>query len=327
MQALPGIRSVYFAAQSLPAPHLLSSRRLLYVTSATPYFFSAYRLPLHSGESPKIRMTGVNEPVPIANDNNDLYVGSFDEGTVYTYPLPLAPAFDRSGPATGYANDSYAAPFARARRRGPNASPSPSSSGGVPSGLTDLSGLASDGQHMYVAGAGPRDERVLEYRLPFVNGEKPSGSVTGFSMFDFIGIAISNKTLYVASTVNGTVGAFSLPLKADERPEYTIATDPQSDGASGVAVKRDGTRLYVSLYSAGVIDEFKLPYEPGEQPKVLGVESETGGRPYGISVAGNHLFVTAGDIYAYRLPLIANSQPDAVVPFSGGFAAGVATGQ
>jgi hypothetical protein len=272
-------------------------------------------------------MTGVNEPVPIANDNNDLYVGSFDEGTVYTYPLPLAPAFDRSAPATGYNKDSYAAPFARTRRRGPQGTPSPTSSGGVPSGLTDLSGLASDGQHIYIAGAGPRDDRVLEYRLPFVTGEKPSGSVTGFSMFDFIGIAISNKTLYVASTVNGTVGAYTLPLKAHERPEYTIGTSPQSDGASGVAVNGNGTRLYVSLYSIGIVNEFKLPYEPGAKPKVLEVESETGGRPYGISVAGNHLFVTAGNVYAYRLPFTSNSQPDAVVPFSDGFAAGVAAGR
>ncbi len=168
---------------------------------------------------------------------------------------------------------------------------------------------------------------MLEYRIPFVTGEKPSGSVTGFSMFDFVGIAVTNKTLYAASTVNGTVGAYTLPLKADERPAYTIGTNPQSDGASGVAVNGNGTRLYVSLYSVGIVDEFKLPYQPGEKPKVLDVESETGGRPYGISVAGDHLFVTAGDIYAYRLPLMSNSQPDAVVPFSDGFAAGVAAGR
>ncbi len=163
---------------------------------------------------------------------------------------------------------------------------------------------------------------MLEYRLPLVMGEKPSGSITGFSMFDFIGVAVRNKTLYVASTVNGTVGAYTLPLKFNERPEYTIVTVPESDGASGVAVNGSGTRLYVSSYSVGVVDEFKLPYQPGEKPKIL----ETSGRPYGIAVGGNHLFVTAGDVYAYRLPLTSSSGPDAVVPFSG-FAAGVAAGQ
>ena len=197
----------------------------------------------------------------------------------------------------------------------------------MPSGLEDLSGLAATGEYLYVAGAGPRGEKVLEYRLPFVMGEKPSGSVTGFSMFDFIGIAVRNQTLYVASTVNGTVGAYTLPLKYNERPEYTILTSPQSDGASGVAVNGSGTRLYVSLYSVGIVDEFKLPYQLGEKPKALDIESETGGRPYGIAVGGDHLFVTAGDIYAYPIPLTSSSDPDAIVPFPDGFAAGVAAGQ
>jgi hypothetical protein len=326
MRALPFLRSGYSPSRIFPAAHTLGGRRLLYVTSADPYFFSAYRLPLHNGESPKIRKTGINEPVPIADDNNNLYVGSFNDGTIYTYALPLVPTLDRAEPVTTYPEARYAAPFAGTRSRGPSDASLPTSNGGVPSGLEDLSGLAASGGYLYVAGAGPRGEKVLEYRLPFVLGEKPSGSVMGFSMFDFIGIAVRNQTLYVASTMNGTVGAYTLPLQSNERPEYTIETVPQSGGASGVAVNGNGTRLYVSLYSVGVVDEFKLPYQIGEKPKVLDVESETGGRPYGIAVGGNHLFVTAGDIYAYRLPLMSSSEPDATVPFPDGFAAGVAAG-
>lgn len=269
----------------------------------------------------------MNEPVPIADDNNNLYVGSFNDGTIHTYALPLVPTLDRAEPATIYPEALYAAPFARARSRGTDDAPLPASSGGVPSGLDDLSGLAASGEYLYVAGAGQKGEKVLEYRLPFAMGEKPSGSIIGFSMFDFFGIAVRNQTLYVVSTVNGTVGAYSLPLRSNERPEYTILTSPQSDGASGVAVNGNGTSLFVSLYSVGIVEEFKLPYQVGEKPKVLDIESETGGRPYGIAVGGDHLFVTAGDIYAYRLPLTSSSDPDAIVPFPGGFAAGVAAGQ
>ena len=61
----------------------------LYVTSASPYFFNGYRLPLHNGEEATLTETGVNEPVPIADDGRDLYVGSFDDGTIFTYSLPL----------------------------------------------------------------------------------------------------------------------------------------------------------------------------------------------------------------------------------------------
>ncbi len=326
MRVLPQIRSGDSRSQPLPVARELGGRRLLYVTSADPYFFNAYRLPLRSGETPKIRKTGINEPVPIANDSTDLYVGSFSDGTIFTYALPLVPTFGLAESATTLATPSYIAPFARTRSRGAIDAALPSSSGGVPSGLGNLSGLAADGESLYVAGAGRRDEKVLEYRLPFVIGEKPSGSITGFSMFDFLGIAVRNKTLYVASTLNGTVGAYALPLKFNGRPEYTITTVPQSDGASGVAINGNGTRLYVSLYSVGVVDEFKLPYQPGEKPKVLNVEMETGGCPYGIAVGGDHLFVTAGDIYAFRLPLVPSSGPDAVVPFSDGFAAGVTAG-
>jgi hypothetical protein len=269
----------------------------------------------------------VNEPVPIADDNSNLYVGSFNDGTIHTYALPLAPTFDRAESATIYPEASYAAPFARTRSRGTDDAALPASSGGVPSGLEDLSGLAASGEYLYVAGAGPREEKVLEYRLPFVMGEKPSGSVTGFSMLDFIGIAVRNQTLYVVSTVSGTVGAYALPLKSNQHAEYTILTSPQSDGASGVAVNGNGTRLYVSLYSVGIVEEFRLPYRLGEKPTVLDIESQTGGRPYGIAVGGDHLFVTAGNIYAYPLPLTSSSDPDAIVPFPDGFAAGVAAGQ
>ena len=89
---------------------------------------------------------------------------------------------------------------------------------------------------------------VLEYRLPFVSGEKPSGSVTGFSAIDFLGIAARNHTLYIASTTAGTVGAYQFTATGGMRRRPTsIPTIPQTDGAVGVAVDGDGSHLYVSL--------------------------------------------------------------------------------
>jgi hypothetical protein len=269
-------------------------KRQLFVTSAAPYFFDAYALPLRGGERPSIQETGVNEPVPVANDGRTLYVGSFDDGTIYAYDLPLASALTRK-PGTAF---------------------SP--------GLGDLSGLAAGEGYLYVAGEGPGGEEVLAYRLPLLAGEKPSASVRGFSSIDFLNVATHNRTLYIASTTAGTVGAYHLPLEDGARPEYTIETVPQDDGATGVAADRNGEHLYVSLYACGDIYDYRLPYRPGETPMILDVKSETGGElPYGIAVGGDRLFVTAGSLLAYALPLKSGAMPEATVPFSSGAAAGV----
>lgn len=300
-------------------------KRTLYVTSATPYFFNAYYLPLHSGDEPALTVRGVNEPVPIVDDSRDLYVGSFDDGTIYTYPLPLGSTSKDAAPAATVSHGRYVAPFSGRRSVGPA---EPASNGGIPSGLGDLSGLARSGDFLYVAGKGATGEEVLEYRLPLVAGETPSSSVTGFSIFDQLGIAAQHNTLYVASTTAGTLGAYRLPLKDNELPQYTIMTTPQIDGAAGVAVDGNHGHLYVSLYTTGDVYEYQLPYRVGEKPTMLDVKSETGGElPYGIAVGEDHLFVTAGAILAYRLPITSSTRPDATVQFNEGNAAGVAVGE
>ena len=100
---------------------------------------------------------------------------------------------------------------------------------------------------------------------------------------------------------------------------------PQIDGATGVAV--NGHRLYVSLYGIGDIYTYALPYRDGERPKKLNVRAATGGEnPYGIAVGTSHIFVTAGSILSFRLPINSRSLPDATVSF-GGNAAGIAIGK
>jgi hypothetical protein len=312
--------------QNVSATAQPRGKQKLYVTSAGPYFFNVYRLPLHTGEGPRLTETGVNEPVPIVDDGRDLYVGSFDDGTIFTYSLPLSPRSQNVPQAATVSHESYVAPFSGTHLDDP-ADPPPMN-GEVPSGLDFLSGLAVNGKYLYVAGVNVTlgTSEVLEYRLPLVSGETPTGLVTGFS-FDFLGIAARNHTLYVASTVAGTVGAYHLPLRSDESPRYTIVTTPQGDGAAGVAVDGDCRHLYVSLYTTGDVYEYRLPYRSGESHKTLDVQSgPSGGLPYGIAVSENHLFVTAGRILSYRLPLSSRKTPDAIVTFPG-FAAGVAAGK
>ncbi len=283
----------------------------LYVASATPYFFNAYRLPLLDGAEPIAHETGVNEPVPLANDFRHLYVGSYDDSVIYTFGLPLS----NNGLRASSARDRFVTPFARQKRQVPRC-------GGLRrafcAGVGDPSGLAVADKYLYVAGAGTSGNEVLQYALPLRKPELPSGSVTGFSQLDFLSIAAENGTLYVASTTAGTVGAYSLPLMPNQPAEYTISTARQYDGATGVAVDRRCRHLYVSLYTLGQIYDYKLPYRPSAPPTILQLDPHAG--PYGIAVGDDHLFVTdntAGGIEAYPLPLTSMSIPDANVPFAG----------
>ncbi|MFZ0031761.1 MAG: hypothetical protein WAK84_07805 [Candidatus Cybelea sp.] len=332
VSTMPSSLPVVPTARHVSTTRQLSGHKNLYVTSASPYFFNEYRLPLHNGEEASLTETGVNEPVPIVDDGRDLYVGSFDDGTIFTYPLPLTTSLPprNAGFAATVSKEPYIAPFSGVHSAQPPSRLAPN--GGLPSGLGDPSGLAISGGYLYVAGEGSWGNEVLEYRLPFVSGETPSGSVAGFSVIDFLGIAARNHTLYIASTTAGTVGAYHLPLRKGEAPTYTIPTISQIDGAVGVAVDGDGSHLYVSLlrsYATGDVYEYRLPYRDGETPKTLDVISETGGEPpYGITVSENHLFVGAETlIVSYRLPFTSRTMPEAMVPFPGGDASDVAAGK
>ena len=330
---LPAVATV----QHVSATTRLSSDQNLYVTGGQG--FAEYRLPLHNGEAPTLTETGLYEPVPIADDGRDLYVGEFVTGWISMYRLPLtaSPPRPRVALAASAPKEPYVAPFSGAHPAKP-AGARPTNEG-FSSGLADLSGLAVSDGYVYVAGSsfsvpgiGTSGQEVREYHLPFVPGEAPSGSLAGFSGPDFLGIAARNHTLYVASTTAGTVRAYHLPLRSNERPNYTIPTIPQTDGAVGVAVDGDGSHLYVSLYgvsySSSDVYEYRLPYRDSEAPRMLDVASQDGyNKPYGLAVSKHHLFVGAGGaIVSYRLPFTSGMMPEAVVP-PGGSAWDVAAGR
>ncbi len=249
---------------------------------------------MRSGEEPVLTETGVNEPVPITDNGRELYVGSFNDGLIYRYPLPLIVQ--------------------------------PPGDGFFP-GMSDLSALALDGHRLYVAGRGNDGYEVREFRLPLKSGEKPSRFITGFSFFDFLGMATRKKTLYVASATAGTIAAYPLPLRAHEKAEFTILTTPQDDGATGVGLDRNASHLYVSLFGTGKVYEYALPYNPGDMPKVLDVLAQTNQFPYGVAVGSRRLFITTnGSLLSYRLPFTSHMKPVANLPFAGS-PAGVAVDQ
>lgn len=264
-----------------------SSKAHLYVASANPYFFSEYGLPLRSGETPILSDANVDEPVPIFDDGSDLYVGSFDDGTIYDFSLPLSAYLGHLKRARSAGDRAYAVPLSLVRPENPaqlHAGP-----GAFATGLGDLSGLTEDSGLLYVAGAGGRHAAVLAYRLPLVAGERPSASLSSFSAFDLLGVAARNGTLFVASTIQGTVEAYRLPLGRKPHPEYAIPTVPQENGAAGLAVDGSGKHLYVALYTTGAVYEYRLPYVSSEIPKRLDVEAQTGGLPYGVALNATHL--------------------------------------
>lgn len=288
----------------------------LYVTSAVPYFFNMYSLPLHRGERPAATERGVNEPVPIADDGRNLYVGSFDDSMIYTYPLPISPKSKGAAQIAASAAGRFIPPFSGKRPsiHVPMLTPGE----GVDAGVGDPSGLAVSGGYLYVSGSGEvsGSNEVVAYKLPLVSGESPSASITNFSL-DFWSVAASGDTLYVASVTAGTVGAYHLPLTTNESPEYTIPTFPQDgDGAAGVAVDPSRRHLYVSLHDPGDVYQYRLPYRKGEAPTVVHVHSQTSGCPYGIAVGNDHLFMTTDKILAYQLPLTARSKPELTLEFN-----------
>jgi 6-phosphogluconolactonase (cycloisomerase 2 family) len=165
---------------------------------------------------------------------------------------------------------------------------------------------------------------VLEYRLPLKVGEQSSGSLTATIPDDYLAVALQHSTLYVAATTAGTISAYSLPLRKNEQPQYTIATTPDPQGADDVAVSPNGRYLYASIFSTGDVYQYALPYHDGDVPTELNISSQTGQFPNGIAVRGDHLFVSAGELVAYRLPITATSKPTAIVQFNGD-ASGLAT--
>jgi hypothetical protein len=271
----------------------------LYVASFSPYFFDRFALPLRTGERRALSVRSVHEPVPLGVDGGHVYVGSFSDGVIYTFSLPLQDAGQAQPPV-------------------PSSIFSP--------GLGDLSAISVRDGVLYLAGSDGSGEEVRAYKLPLMENESPLASLTGFSNFDFIGLAAQRQTLYVASAASGTIGAYRLPMKTQERPEYTISTQAQVNGVVGVAVNAGGSRLYVSTYSAGEFASYALPYKAGEEPVTVDAAAQGFGSPFGIAVGADHVFITAAYIVSYRLPITPSEMPDAIASFEGN-GAGLAVGQ
>jgi hypothetical protein len=292
--------------------HLLQE---LYVTSATGYLFRAYDLPLQSQSQPALTVTGVDEPVPIAEDGHKLYVGSYNDGTIHTYDLPLrSHVTQAAAPMAPAARARYVPPFNSRSANDP--AKQRAVSAGFDAGVGNVSGLAISRGYLYAVGSGPE---VQQYKLPLVSGERPSGSIA-VSTFDFVALAARDRVLYVASTTLGTISGYRLPLTSGESPEFTISTPPQTNAAIGIAVEGtcgcSASHLYVTQYSNGTVLEYALPYHKGEAPARINVRADGGTFPYGIAVGNDHLFVTAsGSIFAYRLPVIRGQKPDAINAF------------
>ena len=240
---------------------------------------SEFRLPIHDHERATARAGGMRQPAAVTADARHLYVGSYNVGTIYTYDLPL----------TKHATpELFSAP-------------------------TGVSGLACSGRYIYVA----QPSGVLEYRLPLVAGEKPSGQIGGYGS-DFIGLAARNGTLFVASSIEGTVSGYHLPLR-HAPPYFTIQMKPEIDSSVRLVVGLDGTDLYVARTWDSNVYDFRLPYHANEVPTIvsLGWSNYAGG----LGVSHDHIFVTVGkEVRAYPLPLFPFSAPDASMdlPYDGG---------
>ncbi len=248
---------------------------------------SEYRLPLRPRERPMLSRTGVSEPVPIAADERNLFVASFNMGELFSYPLPLGP---------------HSNPNSR------------------PAGVGDPGGLALTRQFLFVSGSGRSGNEVLEYKLPIAAGEAASASLGGFPIIDELSVAAEKDTLFVSSTTRGTVSAYRLPLSNNEAPEYTIVTQEQNDASTSIAVDAAGRHLYVSLSTVPSVFEYHLPYHSGEMPRVLNLQGGLLADPDAVAVGQNHLFVsTEGDtVWSYPLPLSSHSAPDGRVSVAGG---------
>jgi hypothetical protein len=145
-----------------------------------------------------------------------------------------------------------------------------------------------------------------------------------YDAFDFLGVATAGNILYVASTTEGTIRAFSTPLHSRQTPLFTIYITPQQDAAIGITVNG---KIYVTKYSTGKVLVYDLPYHAGEKPVRLDMTLANGGMnpfPYGVAVDAQHLFVSAANgVYQYDLPVTERELPSAIAPVNG-FPAGVA---
>lgn len=274
------------------ARYARSFSHVLFVASAEPYFVAEYALPLSSASMPIVTVSGIDEPVPLAVDSDHLIAGSFDDGAVYRYRLPLGVSSGR---------------FVKIL------------DAGTPSGLAIGAG------YLYVAASAPNlRETISAYARPVQRGSIPVATIQ-YGTNDFLGIAATRDTLYAASAATGTLRAYATPLAPGERARFTIHLRRQQNAAIGVAATEK--QLYVTDYTTGALLQYALPYQPGEKPVRVDMKRANGGvnpQPYGVAADAAFVYVSAfGAIYQYRTPLRGSELPDAIVPFDG-FAAGVA---
>ena len=163
-------RSIPVASGSSAISRTVRSNTQLYVASSSPYFFNAYQLPLVNDEEPFASETGVDEPVALANDFRHLYVGSLDDGVIYTFDLPLLLNTASRSAARGR----FVTPFAR--RHGPALRMRQSSASFLPRRRGHFGARRYRSVPFYVAGQGPAASEVLQYALPL----RPFGDTVRF---------------------------------------------------------------------------------------------------------------------------------------------------
>lgn len=282
--------------------------QILFAASLS-YDVAAFGIPFTKNSIP-VAALNVDEPVPLAVGKHNLFVGSFSDGAVYRYKLPLTAGDAGEKLPIGFGG---AQPASRYRNPLSELASKAVVNVGVPSGI------AVGRDTLFVAGASQSGrEEVLAYSRPISAGQAPYATLT-YGSNDFLSLASAGNTLYVASTTLGTVRAYATPLTTNAKPEYTIHFAPQTNAAISVAVS---DAIYVTDYTDGDVLVYHLPYRNGEAPITLDLKSADQGNnpvPYGVAADRTHLYVSglsSDAIYQYRLPIVAGEKPGAALSFS-----------
>ncbi|HEV3152409.1 MAG TPA: hypothetical protein VGZ02_01245 [Candidatus Baltobacteraceae bacterium] len=317
--SLPVVLAIVLAACSGPGQQTLSTPSVTgdvrTQSSADPgeMLFAAgtsevdgFALPLSNDSKPVVRLTDVNEPIPVAVGPQDLFVGSFSDGDIFRFKLPLTASSTGERLPVRLAPKQFATAF-QTPLSGAASGPSPVIAIGTPSGL------AVDQGYLYVAGAAANGRfQVQAFARPVTGGETPAAVIKGYSSIDFLGLAAEGDTLFVASTTQGTIRAFTLPLTSGAVPRYTLHIPPQQNAAIGVATRHH--ILYVTNYSTGEVLAYTLPHPA--KPVRLDLKPANNGSnpaPYAVTASDKYLYVSGNAIYQYRLPVSAGEKPSAII--------------
>jgi len=252
---------------------------MLYATGcAGGYTFCAFSLPIHTGQAPSA-IVPLNEPIPVAADGRDVFVGSYDDNRVYEYALPLT------------------------------ASSRPIAS--VP--VFAPGGLVARGKFLYAITLGSRNLlELVRFHLPIQAYSRPTVLIVGRHR-DGFNITSTARTLYVARWSTTSVSAYALPMTHGEKPEYTLRNI-----FGDVAVTPHETYLYVTRDDA-VLEYHLPYKKGEEPAGLTFSNLRNVSAPGSMAVWNGRLFVTAGSCFlSYALPFARNMLPIARVGWGGG---------